>query len=153
VVQFGSSGPLFPNFQKPADLFNRPRMIGDSGFHGGVVLGLGVVLSVWWTRPKLYQMKYRMAIAAWFRSFLLKAFVNRVNRRMDTLMVRFWRSTYEVLMWTGSGLPVIGLLSQEVQIAWLTCSGRHGTIMARCGVCRIRRLLRIVPGQTQGKRV
>ena len=31
--------------------------------------------------------------AAWFSTFLLKAFVRRVNRRIDFRIVRFWRST------------------------------------------------------------
>jgi hypothetical protein len=38
-------------------------------------------------------MKYRESAAMWFSIFLLKAFVNRVNRRIDMRIVRFWRST------------------------------------------------------------
>jgi hypothetical protein len=29
-------------------------------------------------------------------------------------MVRFWRSTYDVLMWLRSGLPVIGFLTEPM---------------------------------------
>ena len=46
-----------------------------------------------WTRPKLSYMKYRATAAAWFSTFLLNAFVSRVNRRMDIRIVRFWRPT------------------------------------------------------------
>jgi hypothetical protein len=41
-------------------------------------------------------MKYRATAAAWFSTFLLKAFVRRVNLRMLIRIVRFWRSTYDV---------------------------------------------------------
>ena len=34
-----------------------------------------------------------ISIAAWFSSFLEKAFVRRVKRRIDIRIVRFWRST------------------------------------------------------------
>jgi hypothetical protein len=38
--------------------------------------------------------------------FVLKAFVSRVNLRIAIRIVRFCRSTCDVLMWLGSGLPV-----------------------------------------------
>jgi hypothetical protein len=38
-------------------------------------------------------MKYKATVAAWFSSFFEKAFVSRVNRRIDIRIVRFWRST------------------------------------------------------------
>ena len=41
----------------------------------------------------------------WFSSFFENAFVNLVKRLMPILMLRFWRSTYDVLMCSGSGLP------------------------------------------------
>jgi hypothetical protein len=37
--------------------------------------------------------------------FLLKAFVSRVNRRIDIRIVRFARSTKDVLTGSGSGEP------------------------------------------------
>lgn len=37
----------------------------------------------------------------WLSSFLLKPFVSRVKRRMLMRMVRFWRSTNDVLMCLG----------------------------------------------------
>src|ERR1700684_2452584 len=40
-----------------------------------------------------------------FSSFLEKEFVVRVKRRSPILMLRFWRSTYDVLIWSGSGRP------------------------------------------------
>jgi hypothetical protein len=42
-------------------------------------------------------------------SFLLKAFVNRVNLRLIIRIVRFWRSMYDVLTNCGSGFPVTTL--------------------------------------------
>jgi hypothetical protein len=38
-------------------------------------------------------MKYRLAMAARFSHFFEKAFVRRMNRRIDIRIVRFWRST------------------------------------------------------------
>jgi Asp-tRNA(Asn)/Glu-tRNA(Gln) amidotransferase A subunit family amidase len=43
-------------------------------------------------------------------AFLYKTLVSRVNRRMGIRMVRFWRSTCDVEMWPGSGLPMIAVL-------------------------------------------
>jgi hypothetical protein len=48
-------------------------------------------------------MKYRLTAAAWFSTFLLKAFVSRVKRRMLILMVKFWRSAMLVEISSGSG--------------------------------------------------
>ena len=45
-----------------------------------------------------------------FVNFLLNAFVNRVRRRKLILSVRLCRSTNEVLIWSGSGLPTMGVL-------------------------------------------
>jgi hypothetical protein len=39
-------------------------------------------------------------------SLFEKPLVSRVNRRIDILIVRFWRSTYLVLIFAGSGLPL-----------------------------------------------
>jgi hypothetical protein len=36
---------------------------------------------------------------------LLKAFVSRVKRRIAILIVKFWRSTKLVEIWSGSGSP------------------------------------------------
>ena len=40
-------------------------------------------------------------------NFFENAFVSRVNRLLCILSVKFDRSTYDVEMWAGSGLPVI----------------------------------------------
>jgi hypothetical protein len=45
-------------------------------------------------------------LALWFTTFLLKPFVSLVSRRMCMRIVRFWRSTYDVLMGFGFGLPI-----------------------------------------------
>ena len=47
-------------------------------------------------------------MAKWFASRFEKALVSRVNRRMLIRMVRFWRSTQDVLMRFWSGSPVTG---------------------------------------------
>jgi len=47
----------------------------------------------------------------WFSIFLEKALVSRVNRRIDLRIVRFWRSTYDVLTCAGSGSPSTGRFS------------------------------------------
>jgi hypothetical protein len=56
-------------------------------------------------RPKLYQTKWRATAALRFTSDLENALVKRVRRRICMRIVRFWRSTYEVLTFDGSGLP------------------------------------------------
>jgi hypothetical protein len=38
-------------------------------------------------------MKYSERAATWFSTYLLKAIVRRVNRRIDIGIARFWRST------------------------------------------------------------
>ncbi len=43
----------------------------------------------------------------WFSNFFEKAFVRRVKRRIDIRIVRFARSTYDVLMCAGSGSPMM----------------------------------------------
>ena len=54
-----------------------------------VETALGEVRSVLWMRTKLYQMAYSATMYSWFCSFLLKAFVSRVNRRIaETLPYR-----------------------------------------------------------------
>ena len=50
---------------------------------------------------------------------LEKPFVSRVKRRMDMRIVRFWRSTNEVLTWFGSGSPITVFISQPMQVAGL----------------------------------
>jgi len=50
-------------------------------------------VSVPWGVRKLYAMKWSDTAAAWFSTFREKAFVSRVNRRIDIRMFRFWRST------------------------------------------------------------
>jgi hypothetical protein len=64
-------------------------------------------------------MQCRAIAAMWFSSFLLKAFVNRVNRRIPVLIVRFCRSMYEVLMCFESGLPIPTFFSQPMHFAGL----------------------------------
>src|SRR5229473_8005351 len=49
--------------------------------------------------------------AEWFSTFFENAFVNRVNRRMCMRMVRLPRSTYDVLIYFGSGEPILGFFS------------------------------------------
>jgi len=44
--------------------------------------------------------------ASRFSTLLLRAFVRRVKQRMDTRIVRFWRSTKDVETCVGFGLPV-----------------------------------------------
>src|ERR1035438_7994070 len=63
--------------------------------------------------------------ARWFSNFLLNPFVRRVNRRMDMRSVKFCRSTWEVQIFAGSGLPLTGTTSRgpetsggEVVIHW-----------------------------------
>src|SRR5216684_7151413 len=51
-------------------------------------------------------MKYRRATPATFSHFFEKAFVRRMNRRIDIRIVRCWRSTSLVEPCSGSGLPV-----------------------------------------------
>jgi hypothetical protein len=53
----------------------------------------------------LYHAKCSATAAFRFSIFLLKALVNLVNRRMDILIVRFWRSLKLVEMWASSGAP------------------------------------------------
>ena len=53
----------------------------------------------------------------WFSSFLLKPLVSRVRRRIPNRMDRFWRSTCDVLMRSGSGVPKIGSLIAPVHSA------------------------------------
>ena len=50
---------------------------------------------------EIVDMKCSATAAAWFSTFLLNAFVRRVNLRMDVRIVRFWRSTYDVEMCFG----------------------------------------------------
>ena len=52
-------------------------------------------------------MKCRATAAAWFSTFLLNAFVSRVNRRICIRIVKFCRSTYDVEISFGFGLPFI----------------------------------------------
>ncbi len=54
-----------------------------------------------------------------FRTFFEKAFVRRVKRRMLIRMVRFWRSTYDVLMCLFFGLPIFGVFLIPVHSAGL----------------------------------
>src|ERR1039457_1153761 len=51
-------------------------------------------------------MKYSATMWPWFSTFLLKPFVNRVNRLIPILIERLLRSTNDVEMWSGSGLNV-----------------------------------------------
>jgi hypothetical protein len=41
-------------------------------------------------------------------SFLLKAFVSCVNRSIAIRMVKFCRSTKDVLIWSGPGVALLG---------------------------------------------
>jgi hypothetical protein len=43
--------------------------------------------------------------------FLREGVVNRVRRRICTRMVRFWRSTWDVQIFAGSGFPMTGTRS------------------------------------------
>src|ERR1022692_1878906 len=66
---------------------------------------------------KLYA-KYPSATeAAWLSIFFEKPFVSRVKRRFVMRTLRLWRSTYEVLMCFGSGLPVITCDSHQMHTA------------------------------------
>ena len=58
----------------------------------------------------------------WFSSFLEKALVNRVNRRIDIRIVRLYRSTKLVLMCAGSGRPLMWMTCVPVQSPGL-CTG------------------------------
>ena len=50
-------------------------------------------------------MKCRLTIAAWFSTFLEKPLVRRVKRRIPIRIERLFRSTCDVEMYSGSGLP------------------------------------------------
>ena len=63
---------------------------------------------VLWMRQKFAYVRYSTNEWIWFSSFFPKALVSRVKRRMPIRMLRFCRSTYDVLMCFGSGLPVTG---------------------------------------------
>jgi hypothetical protein len=52
-------------------------------------------------------------------SLLREAIGSLVKRRIDMRIVRFWRSTKEVLMCSGFGLPFTALRSQAMQAAGL----------------------------------
>ena len=57
-------------------------------------------------------------------NFLLKAFVRRVKRRIAIHIVRFCRSTKEVLIWSGSGSPVRTLdITPEMRGGWQQALG------------------------------
>jgi len=60
-------------------------------------------------------MKWIAAACLWFSSFLLKAFVNRVNRRLLIRNVRFWRSTWLVDTNERTGLPTTRTRRAPVQ--------------------------------------
>ena len=64
--------------------------------------------------------------AAWCSTFLLKAFVNRVDRRIDIRIVRLWRSTYDVEMCFGSGVA-----RDRLRLA----ADAHGGALARLAAC------------------
>ena len=53
-------------------------------------------------------------------NFLLNPLVSRVNRRIPIRIVRFWRSTKEVVTWFGSGLPIT--FSCRSRCTWQACS-------------------------------
>jgi hypothetical protein len=65
----------------------------------------GVTRKLLCTLQKLYHAKCNASAAFRLSSFLLKAFVSLVKRRMCILIVRFCRSTKDVEIWSGSGLP------------------------------------------------
>ncbi len=67
-------------------LINSPDTGRDASFHGRFTRRLC------WTRTKLYHAKCSDRAAFRLSSFLLKAFVSRVNRRICIRIVRFWRS-------------------------------------------------------------
>ena len=62
-------------------------------------------------------MKCSATECACISTFLEKAFVSLVNRRIDIRIVRFWRSTYDVLTCFGFGLPVTVFTSQPKHLA------------------------------------
>jgi hypothetical protein len=51
--------------------------------------------------------------------FLLNPFVSRVKRRIPIRIERFWRSTNDVLMWSGSGFPLNTPVRHPMQVAGL----------------------------------
>jgi hypothetical protein len=57
--------------------------------------------------------RYNATAAQWFSSFLLNAFVSRVNRRMPIRMLRFDRSTKLVLTYSAMDSPKIGVFSVD----------------------------------------
>ncbi len=59
-------------------------------------------------------MKCSATVAAWFSTFFEKPLVKRVKRRIPIRIVRLARSTCDLLMWYGSGLPMIGRFSIDL---------------------------------------
>ena len=55
----------------------------------------------------------------WFSNFFENALVNLVKRRICIRMVRFWRSTNDVLMCFSSGRPSTVRFTMPVQSAGL----------------------------------
>jgi len=51
--------------------------------------------------------------------FLADPFVSRVKLRIPILIERFWRSTNDVLIWSGSGLPERMPVRHPMQVAGL----------------------------------
>ena len=49
-----------------------------------------------------------------FVRFSEKPLVNRVKRRIDIRMVKFWRSTYEVEISSRSGVPIGGSMAHFI---------------------------------------
>ena len=64
----------------------------------------GVTRRVLWIRTKSVRGGEIAPMWAWFASFLLKAFVSRVHRRMCIRIVRLLHWTWDVLMRFGSAV-------------------------------------------------
>src|SRR5438270_287922 len=80
--------------------FNRPNVVSQSGFH----CRSNSQRFVNPAKVVMHEMQGdRMTMVL---NLLRKAFVRRVKRRIPILMVRFWRSTKDVLIWSGSGVPL-----------------------------------------------
>jgi hypothetical protein len=71
---------------------------------------------------KVINMKYSAIARPWFGPFFENAFVKRLKRLIDMRMVRFRRSTKDVLRWSGLGTPLMVFISQPMQVPDCTAS-------------------------------
>ena len=95
---------------EPGDFLGAPHVIADPRFPGrGHPERLGNRREV---PHKVERDGGRVVV-----ELLGNAFVSRGKRRVRLRIVRFWRSTNEVLMWRASGLPVIATCQVPVHFA------------------------------------